>query len=636
MPSKTERDAEYHQVASAEDLPMSRSSPPYRLSAHEADYIDPTILASMPDDRKRAATVTDELDIPLNQWVDTVKSRPTVHYIDEVNHTMPAAPAYERTISGDGISSRASSIATDDEDSEDFDWSGEEDLLEEAKFEERMGKKTQRKRLGFKRILTLLSSTIIGSTFLAGLLVIPGVIVHIYWYNPHPTDRRRYVKDNVQAWLFWAAANLVISWYLAMAVDVIPVLVRFLVAGFWGHVSETVKTKFETYDSIKNSIKPLLYAASGWASWTIIFGNIYDPYNPGNTAESRALYTQRLQQVVAFSFFFALVICAKQMLSHTTAFFFHRTAYKDRVESVQEVLKAVEALRDYRPKSTPRHKKSPSTRTPRMPFFGGNTPINASNHSRSLASALRCATPLPGTPSKLRQSYAGGEDESEADNEDGDRTLVGSASASTFGKGKEKKDSHRLSWPLRPVSGYFSGSVKKHDPERENEASPLTPGRSTSPKPGYLQHQYPPTMMSRISDAELGGNGSAVVMGTGVWVELAGVAATLGKAANVVKNALLHDARNIKGKNIGDGSMTWNVSSTQEAKRLARSIYTRCKDRRRNYLLPSDFNPHSPAKPTRPPPFVYSTQITTATSPAPKSSPPWFAYTMSGAPSRAH
>ncbi|KAG6880748.1 hypothetical protein C0993_004761, partial [Termitomyces sp. T159_Od127] len=41
---------------------------------------------------------------------------------------------------------------------------------------------------------------------------------------------------------------------------------------------------------------------------------------------------------------------------------------------------------------------------------------------------------------------------------------------------------------------------------------------------------------------------------------------TLAQAAQVLKNAVLHDARNLRGKNIGEGSMAWNVGSAQEAK----------------------------------------------------------------------
>ncbi|KZP13069.1 hypothetical protein FIBSPDRAFT_869683 [Athelia psychrophila] len=62
-------------------------------------------------------------------------------------------------------------------------------------------------------------------------------------------------------------------------------------------------------------------------------------------------------------------------------------------------------------------------------------------------------------------------------------------------------------------------------------------------------------------------------------------------AALVLKAAVLHDARNIRGKDSGLKALAWNVNSAHEAKRLAKSIYYRFKDRRRTYLLAADFHP---------------------------------------------
>jgi len=64
----------------------------------------------------------------------------------------------------DVFSSRASSIGgtlTDDDVSEDYDWSDEEDLVdEEAKFEKKMGVKTKREGWGFKRFVSFCLSSI--------------------------------------------------------------------------------------------------------------------------------------------------------------------------------------------------------------------------------------------------------------------------------------------------------------------------------------------------------------------------------------------------------------------------------------------------------------------------------------------
>lgn len=152
--------------------------------------------------------------------------------------------------------------------------------------------------------------------FLAGVLVTGPLLVQFYWYKPHPTEHRRYVKDNVEAWCFWAAAQLIVSWILALLVDIVPGVVRTALSIAWGHVSEYVKTRLELYMSVKDNIKPVLYAASGWVSWIILFEVIYDLYNSGDEDSSRAGYTPRVYQVIEFLFFLALVICIQRMLSH--------------------------------------------------------------------------------------------------------------------------------------------------------------------------------------------------------------------------------------------------------------------------------------------------------------------------------
>lgn len=153
------------------------------------------------------------------------------------------------------------------------------------------------------RFLAVAFGSLIGSTIISGLLVTPALLVHFYWYKPNPTEHRRYVKDNVEAWLFWAGVNTSISWYLALMVDLLPTVVRFIVSGAWGHVSEGFKSKIEMYNSVKNTIKPLLYAGSGWASWVIIFAHIYQLHDLDDETQSRANYTNIVS--VAYYMFFS-------------------------------------------------------------------------------------------------------------------------------------------------------------------------------------------------------------------------------------------------------------------------------------------------------------------------------------------
>ena len=80
-----------------------------------------------------------------------------------------------------------------------------------------------------------------------------------------------------------------------MIVDVIPIIIDFAVSVSWGHVSEYIKSRLELYDSVKDTMKPLFYAASGWVSWVIVFQNIYKLYNTNPKVTSPAPYTDRVR-----------------------------------------------------------------------------------------------------------------------------------------------------------------------------------------------------------------------------------------------------------------------------------------------------------------------------------------------------
>ncbi|PPQ77268.1 hypothetical protein CVT25_010850 [Psilocybe cyanescens] len=492
------------------------------------------------------------------------------------------------TQDSDIFSSRASSIAGTDDESEDYDWSDEEDLVdEEAKFGKQMGQKTVRKGWGIRRIISLLFSSLIGSTLLSAILITPALLVHFFWYKPDPSEHRRYVRDNVQAWFFWAASNVLISWYLAMIIDIIPILFRFFISAVWGHVSESIKTKIETYDSVKDTAKPAFYAGSAWASWVIIFVHIYKLYDDSEPENSRAGYTIRLSSVVEFFFFVILVWCAQGMLSHFIAFSFHRTAYKERIESVEKTLVVIEKLRQYRPKYAP---PTPHTKSgTRTPIFGhlGFSPFSEKQHSKALSGALKNASaPVSRTNTESEQE----DDADDGDVEDGDRTLINPPNQKRrkwFGRHTTTEDP---SSKQRLYSSRNHGKGKdkiKEDSkpglEVDIEMSPISPATgqvysATAPTtPSHLNpHRYPPVESPRPS---LDGHGTD---------------RAIKQAAKVVKTALMHDARNIAGHDGVMDGLAWNVNSSHEAKRLAKSIYMRFKDRGRTWLIPSDFYPAFP------------------------------------------
>ncbi|KAF7331844.1 EF-hand domain-containing protein [Mycena kentingensis (nom. inval.)] len=481
---------------------LTPASPPYKRKASR-----PNFLAPGPD-----LSPTPSYTSYMPDTEEKGKTKAAVHYPD----ILPA-PAVLHPVEDDPKSSAPSSVAnTDDEDS-DYDWDDDADLdlADEAeRFERKIVGVKRNPGWGFKRrvaIIALLFSSLLGSTLLAGIIVAPALIVHFFWYRPHQTETRHRITLNVEAWLFWAAANLLTSWYLALLIDMVPSVVKVVVSISWGHISESLKSRIELYNSVKNTIKPVFYAASCWVSWVIIFDHIFKMVGDGS--KNHQAYTSTVYQVVEFFFFLTLVLCAQRLLSHLIAFAFHRTAFKDRLDAVYETLAVVEKLRVYRPKS----KRSSGLRTP---LFGG-------------------AFGALGTPAFEKDSF-------------------------NFLSNKlkdHKKNPEGRDWVA--TAGQDNGGTS---------AAPSRPLSIISED--HSPHQYPPSR-DHAKDATLVG--------------------TVGTAAKLVKDTLMHDARNIRGED-EVGNMEWNVSSAYEAKRLARSIYMRLKAPTRNYLLPADFRPAFPTQ----------------------------------------
>lgn len=45
----------------------------------------------------------------------------------------------------------------------------------------------------------------------------------------------------------------------------------------------------ELYNEVKNTVKPVLYAASGWVSWIIVFGHVFGLYDTEDGAKQTTL-----------------------------------------------------------------------------------------------------------------------------------------------------------------------------------------------------------------------------------------------------------------------------------------------------------------------------------------------------------
>ncbi|KAF8343007.1 uncharacterized protein EI90DRAFT_3143512 [Cantharellus anzutake] len=510
----------------------------------------------------------------------------TVHYPDELGHKHPAHPnsidatGQRRVFSG----GRQSIVNTEDEASDEdetYDWSDEDDLVdEEARFEEKLGVKSpKKKKWGPKRIATFFFSTLIGSTILVGVLAAVPIFVHFYWYKPHPTPRRRWVSNNISAWFYWAAANLLISWYLAAIVNIVPHVMTWIVHISWGTVTERFKSNMAMYDAFKGHIKPILYAASGWVSWSIIFSGIFHLYDSKGGSSSQAAYTDRLHQVVVLIFFIVLLFSIEKIILQMIGFTFHRVAFEDRIQEVNKATNVLDHLKDYKP-----------THKNRQSGF---------NFGRVIFPPLRAPQSRPLTPIEsqtedpqaLEAGFAADNDEIPASAKKYRKKQR--SSKSWFGGGKRVPTSDptndAFTAEMTPISSGRDGvsNISSADVTRGSFQGERS--RSNSPSPrfalgsGSQTHTYPPN--NNDSNRRVGGGETEVTDDEGF-----GAVATT--AARVLKTAVLHDARNIKGKDITAADLGFAISSPHEAKKLARNLYFAFRgDHRRRHLIPSDFYP---------------------------------------------
>lgn len=218
---------------------------------------------------------------------------------------------------------------------------------------------------------------------------------------------------------------------------------------------------------------------------------------------------------------------------------------------MQESLKAIEKLRAYKPKRS--HVKSASQ------GFGSRS-FNALNllassrpgtptHSRGHSMFVTPSHSRPPSPSPLEHEISKSTDGIDEDTE---------AVIAVKSKGKHKTKRAFLS-----LSPERAGSV------------PITPANH-SHSGSVSPHSYPPRHMHGGDDPE----------------EALDVKAAVKSAVKTVKTAVLHDARNLQGCADNDlGGLVWDVSSSYEAKRLARGIYNTFRSPTRTYLTPSDFRP---------------------------------------------
>lgn len=210
------------------------------------------------------------------------------------------------------------------------------------------------------------------------------------------------------------------------------------------------------------------------------------------------------------------------LITIPSAVAFHRTAFKDRIDSVKNALRTVDHLRDYRPKRGDRSSRlfggshAPAFSLSALGFGGGSGSTPYNEKSEFMAGSSRNGTP-------------DAEDEGHADAED-------NAGFWSKRKGKAKQRESRPSMPKLIVDDPHS-----YPPKASPIDSSTASGSGTPHRPGT------PIRKSHEEDHD-----GAVI-----------------HAAKALKSAVLHDARNFRGEADENEAITglgWNVGSAHEAK----------------------------------------------------------------------
>lgn len=221
----------------------------------------------------------------------------------------------------------------------------------------------------------------------------------------------------------------------------------------------------------------------------------------------------------------------EKILSHLIAFAFHTKAYSERIESLQHDLNVIDHLRNYRPKRQPHRTAVHRSVFSGFPSLMTGTPgLERVGFNWGFGGTLDGRQSRPDTPNAT-------DDEGHA----GDTEGLGS---------NPRKQDFRKSWGLTSTFSWKKTTASTNDRHRPSPADqPYINSDLDSypPKPqDELRSSGQSTPMQRHSEEEE----EALVV----------------QAARAIKHAVLHDARNIKGKEPGNSGLGWDVTSSREAK----------------------------------------------------------------------
>ncbi|SPO29906.1 uncharacterized protein UTRI_06184_B [Ustilago trichophora] len=235
-----------------------------------------------------------------------------------------------------GRTSRASSIASSADESEDFDWdTSSENDDDDDEGRNRKGAKVTRARRGRKIYLACLRLARPVRIFLAALIgtaicLVPFIVVTA-------TNNKTPARGQVVVWSIWIAIIWATSCGTFLIVEWLPPVALRLVIAVYGKAPEIVKTYIEAFMATTLYVKLVLCITWAWISLGGVLAIQY-------SSSSRPDYWRTIFMVIRALFATSIILLVEKVALQFVAINFHKTAVKDRLEQNQKALKALDKL----------------------------------------------------------------------------------------------------------------------------------------------------------------------------------------------------------------------------------------------------------------------------------------------------
>lgn len=317
--------------------PGNQASYESRLPAHMTlDHNGASGSGSNPDSSNATSNAT---KVGWGANSDTLvqrPGRPTAIGLPPTSDTFepPTAP-FASAEALNGRHSRASSLASSADESDDFDWdtSSEDDDDDRP----RKGAKITRARRGRKiylaclrlaRPVRILLIAMIGTA----ICLTPFIVVTA-------TDSSSPARSPIIVWSIWISIIWATTCGTFLVVEWLPPLLLRLVIAVYGKAPEVVKTYIEAFMATTLYFKLVLCITWAWISLGAVLAIRYN-------SDTRPRYVRTIFMVIRALFATSIILVTEKVALQFIAINFHKTAVKDRLEQNQKALKALDKLHE--------------------------------------------------------------------------------------------------------------------------------------------------------------------------------------------------------------------------------------------------------------------------------------------------